>query len=220
MMIDTSFCPQCSQRIETERRREAVVVCANCGYVASAAEQKQSASSHQSFIFASVAFVAIVIGAMAQISAWDNYWLEVIPLEVKEMTGTSKPADLARMVDICLERHRYTCAEDGYSRLSKKDPAQLVKLGKLQMSRTHYKEAADSFRQFFSVGGKDLDASFQYARVLKQIGKVEEAGKYYRYIARAGTDSVMRAAAQDEIDKLHRKTHIISRGIASVPTTR
>ena len=88
------------------------------------------------------------------------------------------------------------------------------------MSRARYQDAAATFHKFFSAGGKDLDASFQYARALKQMGRLDEAGQYLRYVSRAGTDAVMRAAAQSEYDKLHNKYHTVTvnRGIASVPS--
>jgi tetratricopeptide (TPR) repeat protein len=216
MLMDIHVCPRCSQRIETERRRDSITICSSCGFVVSSAEKRQSVHSHQSFIFVGVALLIGFVAALAQISAWDYHWLEVIPLQVKELAGMSNKNDMERMAEICIERKRWSCAEEQYFHLSKKDPSQLLKLGKLQMSRLRYKDAAETFRRFFSGGGKDLDASFQYARALSQVGQLDEASKYYRFILRSRLDPIMRAAAQDGLDSIQRKKMTTTRGIASV----
>jgi len=224
MMLSYGFCPRCSQRIETERAREAVVVCAACGFVLSNSEHRLAANSHHKFITVGVAFCALLIGALVQISIWDSYWLEVIPLQIKGAMGASKDSDFEKMAQICLERKRMNCAEDAYAHLAKKDPKQLLRLAKFQISRSRYREAVVTYRNFFLLGGKDLDASFNYARALAQIGEYDEASKYFRYILSSHPDAVLQAAAQNGYEKAQRDRRNPSRapqrGIASVGSPR
>lgn len=217
----SSFCPRCSQTIEVERRREAVVVCGSCGFVLSNSEKKSALHSDQTFFKIGLALCALFVGLFIQISIWDGHALEVIPLQMKEIAGMSAVSDVERMAEICLERKRYACVESEYLRLAKKDPHQLLRLGKLQMDRLHYKEAAATYRRFFAEGGRDLKGAFLYAQALSQIGEVDEARKYYRSILHSKTDAITQAAALHSYEKLrHPEAMAPSRGIASVPMVR
>jgi len=217
MYQDYGFCPRCTQTIDQERRRDEVVVCGACGFVLSNTEKKSAKSSQASFFKIGVALCALLVGVFAQIIVWDGYAFEVIPLEMKELAGLSKTSDVERMATICLERKRYKCVESEYLRLAKKDPKQLLRLGKLQMTRLHYQDAASTYHRYFSTGGQDVEGRFAYAQALSQIGQVDEARKYYQSIMQSKADAITQAAAAHSYEKLKQPP---SRGIASVPVTR
>lgn len=210
MYQDYGFCPRCTQTIDQDRRGDDVVVCGACGFVISNAEKKSAKSSQVSFFKFGLLLCALFIGAFAQITVWDGHAFEVIPLEVKELAGLSKASDLERMAEICLERKRFKCVEVEYLRLAKKDPKQLLRLGKIQMTRLQYKDAASTYRRYFSSGGQDLEGRFAYAQALSQIGEIDEARKYYRSIMQSQTDAITQAAAAHSYEKLKP-----SRGLAS-----
>lgn len=219
MMVDPGVCPRCAQRIELERKREAVVVCSACGFVQSSSEHRLAETSHRKFVNVGVGLCLFFVAALVQISVWDNYCLEVIPLQIKEMTGMSQDKDFERMAQICLERKRLNCVETQYAHLSKKDPKQLLRLGKLQMSREHYQDAVKTYKNYFKGGQKDLEATYNFAKALGQVGQIEEARKHYLYILNSRPDAILHAAAQNAYEKLQKPA--ANRGIASIaPNSR
>lgn len=221
MYQDYGFCPRCTQSIDKERRLDEIVVCGACGFVLSNAEKKSAKSSQASFFKIGVALCVLFISVFVQICVWDGYAFEVIPLEIKELAGMSQMSDVERMAAICLERKRYKCVETEYLRLAKKDPKQLLRLGKLQMTRLQYKDAASTYHRYFSSGGQDLEGRFAYAQALSQIGEVDEARKYYRSIMLSQADAITQAAAAHSYEKLKEaKPVTASRGLASVPVVR
>src|SRR6202042_3366331 len=106
----------------------------------------------------------------------------------KDLIGSSSNEDLEQMASICLERKKLDCVERAYSRLGERDQTQLLRLGKFEMSRGHYNEAVNTYRTFFTKGGIDLEASYNFARALGQVGMVDEAAKYYDYVLGAKPD--------------------------------
>jgi tetratricopeptide (TPR) repeat protein len=70
------------------------------------------------------------------------------------------------------------------------------------MSRGHYQEAVNTYRTFFSKGGVDLEASYNFARALGQVGMVDEASKYFDYVLGAKPDVVQVTVVQNYVKLL------------------
>lgn len=199
MFAEFGSCPRCQFEISPERRQESVVVCDHCGFVISNSEQLFREKNEKRFITLAVGVGFLIIALFLQLCIWDSHFLEVIPLQAKDLIGASSNQDLERMAAICLERKKLDCVERAYSRLGERDQSQLLRLGKFEMSRGHYNEAVETYRQFFSKGGIDLEASYQFARALGQVGMVDEAAKYYDYVLGAKPDVLQVTVVQNYV---------------------
>lgn len=191
------FCPRCTQGISQERRLSAIVVCNSCGFVVSNSETKSHQATDRRFIAMTSALCLILAAAFAQVCVWDRHAWEIVPLKFRELIGSNSQKDLERMTEICLERQRVSCVEKSYQRLGEHDKDQLLKLAQFEMNHNRYRQAIDAYRSFFLKGGSDLKASYLFARALSQMGKKDEAAKYYDYILRARPDQLLQAAAVD-----------------------
>ncbi len=199
-------CPRCQQVISAARKQGGVVICDNCGFVLSSSEATAHEDSRKRFVHFVIGLSSVFFGFI-WVSMWDSYALEVIPLKIRELMGTSSLNDLQKMAHICLERHKVECAENAYMKMGDKDAKQLIVLGEFQMSKRRYTEAVNTYRVFFTKGGKDLKASYQFARALEETGKKDEAAKYYKYILSSRPDSLLQSATVHSYVKLLRAVH-------------
>jgi tetratricopeptide (TPR) repeat protein len=134
------------------------------------------------------AAVVIVLGFM-QVVSWGGHAIEVLPLQAARLIGLDSLAANEHLARICLDLKKYECVERSYKRLAfAGTPDGFLRLGKFQNSRLEYAAAAESFRQFFARGGRDLEASYGYARALGEIGRVDEASRYYDHVLAAKPD--------------------------------
>jgi tetratricopeptide (TPR) repeat protein len=106
------------------------------------------------------------------------------------------------LASICMERKKYDCVEQQYARLGQQNPQLMLRLGKFQMSRAHYNEAVNTYRTFFSKGGIDLEASYNFAKALGQVGQIDEAAKYYDYVLGAKPDVLQVTVIQNYVKLL------------------
>lgn len=199
MFAEFGSCPRCQNDISAERRQDSVVVCDHCGFVISTTEQQFREKGEKRFIAYALGVGFVLVAGFLQLCSWDTHFLEVIPLQAKELIGASSNEDLEQMAAICLDRKKLDCVERAYSKLGDRDQNQLLRLGKFQMSRAHYTEAANTYRTFFTKGGIDLEASYNFARALGQIGMVDEAAKYYDYVLGAKPDVLQVTVVQNYV---------------------
>lgn len=202
MTLEFGSCPRCQFDISPERRQESVIVCDHCGFVISPSEEFHREKGEKKFITLAFGIAFVLIAGFLQLTSWDTYSIEVIPLQVKGLIGASTNQDLERLAEICLDRKKLDCVESTYARLSERDQSQLIRLGKFEMSRGHYQEAVNTYRGFFSKGGVDLEASYNFARALGQVGMVDEASKYFDYVLGAKPDVVQVTVVQNYVKLL------------------
>ncbi len=202
MSLQFGTCPRCQQDISPERRASSVIVCDHCGFVISNSEDDYSDNTDKKFIRLALIIAFVLIAGFLQLATWDSHFAEVIPLQLKEIAGASSNDDLERMASICLERRKFDCVEKEYSKLGDRDLKNLLRLGKFQMSRAHYNEAVNTYRNFFAKGGVDLDGSYMFAKALGQVGMVDEAAKYYDYVLGAKPDVLQVTVVQSYVKLL------------------
>ncbi|MGZ6477810.1 MAG: tetratricopeptide repeat protein [Bdellovibrionales bacterium] len=129
---------------------------------------------------------ALLIAFLMYVGSWGSYSLEVIPLKVGQWTHMGSAADMERLAQIGLDLKKLDLVEHEYKMLAQQvDPKNYVRLGKFQLNRMEYKEAAETYRQYFLLGKRDWEARFDYARALGEIGKIDEASKNFEYVLRA-----------------------------------
>lgn len=201
-MMQFGSCPRCHMDIAEERRRSQLVVCDSCGFVLSTADAELRDAIDKKFSYVAIAIAILIVAGFMQVTSWDKHALTVIPLQIKSLLGGNSLSDMEKMAEICMDRRKFDCVEKQYSKIAEQDMQQLLRLGKFQMSRARYQEAAHTYRTFFSRNGIDLEGSYLYARALGQIGQVDEASKYYDYVLGAKPGVVQVTVVQNYVKLL------------------
>ena len=201
-MLQFGACPRCKLDISDERKKLKPVICNHCGFSHSGKEEMVKDLAEKQTIIIYSTFVAIALGSFMQLVNWDTHSLEVIPLKVKETIGMSSPSDSERMSEICMDLKKWDCVEINYGKVAASDVAKLPRLGNFQMKRARYNEAAQSYYGFFTKGGTDLEASYNYAKALAQLGRVDDATKYFEQVLAARPDVLQVTVVQNYVKLL------------------
>ncbi len=184
-MNQSHTCPRCQSLFSEERRLQKPPVCESCGFVASGLELKAGQALERRFLIVALGLSLVLVGGFMQVVSWGSYSLEAIPLTVGNWLHSNSTTQLERLVQISFELKKYDLTENVYTQLAAKDHTAFLRLGKFQMSRGKYSEAANSFRLYFSFNNEDLEAHYLYARALGETKQIDEAIKHYDYVLRA-----------------------------------
>lgn len=138
-----------------------------------------------SFMRIAFGFSAFLILGFMQVVSWGSHSLEIIPLQLGEWTGVNSMASREHMAVIALDAKKYDLVEHLYGEIATSSPEQYSRLGKFQMSRAKFKDAAISFGRFFAAKQENLEARYQYARALSETGQIDDGAKQFEYVLRA-----------------------------------
>lgn len=200
-MLEFGACPRCKQDISPERKSKNPVICDHCGYTVSQIEGAQAEVDKKSIQFM-IGIGVFAIACYVQILNWDSAWLQIIPLSVKETIGLSSNADIEAKAGICMELKKWECVEQQYVRAAQAQPALWERAGHFSMQRAKYNEAAQNYYKFFQSGGQNLEASYNYAKALAQLGQVDEAVKYFDQVLAARPDVLQVTVVQNYVKLL------------------
>lgn len=178
-------CPRCRQQISGERLRIHPVVCNSCGLVASDSQREVENTLESSSLKAIIVTSAVILLSFMQLANWGNYAIEVIPLKVGDWVGNNSVKSKERLAEIALDLNKHDLVERMYREIAKINPTQLTRLGKFQMSRAKYKEAAETFGAVVAINKKNLEARYDYARCLGESGKIDEAMAHYDFVLKS-----------------------------------
>jgi tetratricopeptide (TPR) repeat protein len=106
------------------------------------------------------------------------------------MVGSHGVADAEAKAEICMDLKKWDCVETEYLTIAQSNPPQYIRAGGFQMKRAKYNEAAQSYYKFFQSGGQGLEASYNYAKALAELGQVDEAVKYFDQVLAAKPDTL------------------------------
>lgn len=177
-------CPRCGNAFSEKHRIGQGLVC-DCGWTHSGhAEAREHNNLDQTSAIIILA-AGLLIGGIFHAVNWDTHFFSVIPLKVKQWTNTASIADYDRLALICEERHKHSCIEAAYTAIEKQDPRNLInlsRLGILQAKSERWHHAAKTFAKYFKLQGRDVEAAFEYAKVLTQLKKYTQAEHYYKYV--------------------------------------
>ncbi|MBK7842691.1 MAG: tetratricopeptide repeat protein [Bdellovibrionales bacterium] len=184
-------CQACGKTIPPERIFSTMIVC-SCGWTDSPQTESFEKERFRKTNFTIIGGAVLILAVFFHIVHWDNYSLAIIPLKIKELTGTASPKDHLNLIEICTSRHKYDCLKGAYKGLyrSNKDISLLAKLGQIEKSTGDLQSASDTLGDYAKLGGKDKAALASYAEVLNQTGRTEEALKIYKRIL-AGTPGTL-----------------------------
>ncbi len=201
-MLQFGACPRCKLDISPERKKQSPVICDHCGFSHYENEQLVKAATEKQIIILFSSFVVIALGSFMQLVNWDNHSLDIIPLKIKDTIGMTSPADADRTAEICMDLKKWDCVESNYSKVGNADATKLPRLGHFQMKRAKYNEAAQTYYKFFQNSGTDLEASYNYAKALSQLGKVDEATKYFDSVLAARPNVLQVTVVQNYVKLL------------------
>jgi len=187
-MMSFDTCPRCHLNISEERKRSASVVCDHCGFTVNQTMTASIEAGERKTIIIFGTAVSVMCLSFMLLMNWDRHSVEIIPLTLKGWIGATSPADTERLGEICMDLKKWDCVESSYSQAAHQDAALLPRLGSFQMKRAKYQNAAKTYYSFFQNGGEDLQASYNYARALAQLGEVDEAVKYFDFVLAAKPD--------------------------------
>lgn len=201
-MLEFGACPRCKMDISLERRKQTPVICDHCGYTGAPGPALVRKAAEKQTLIIYVSFVTIAVACFMQIMSWDSHWLDSIPVRMKGTIGLGSAADVERMAEICMDLKKWDCVESEYHKAGSIDSTKLSRLGHFQMKRAKYHDAAQSYYSFFSKGGSDLEASYNYAKALAQLGQADEATKYFEQVLAARPDVLQVTVVQNYVKLL------------------
>ena len=201
-MLEFGACPRCKQDVSGERRKKSPVICDHCGYTASPGRSiVMKAAERQTTIIYSAILVMFLAFAL-QVTTWDRHAGEIIPLKFKQLTGMASQSDVDRIGEICMDLKKYDCVESNYATAASNDWNKLAQLGHFQMRRGKFQDAAHTYYSYFQKGGQELEASYDYAKALAQLGQVDEATKYFDAVLAARPDTLQVTVVQNYVKLL------------------
>lgn len=205
-MLEFGACPQCKLDIAPERKALSPVVCNHCGHTISKdghnAQTEHTNQMEKTSIKIMVGISIFVSACYIQIQHWDTAWLKIIPLGVKETIGMQSPSDIETKAQICMDLKKYNCAEESYVKAGQHDFNLFQRAGDFQMKRGKWNEAAQSYYKFFQGGGNTLEAQYNYAKALAQLGQVDEATQYFDAVLAAKPDVLQITVVQNYVKLL------------------
>jgi len=202
-MFQFGACPRCQNELSSERLAFQPLVCNHCGFTANAIDTKVEQQFEKRFLKIGIV-VALFLGlGFVQAANWDQYALEIIPLKIKEITGTASTSDLSRIAEICVERFKHDCVESAYaSKGHKGDNEAFADLGKYQARRGKKQDALKSFTAYFKNGGQDLESAYQFAKVLGETGQTDASITYFESVLKAKPETLQITVMQNYVKML------------------
>lgn len=202
-MMQFGLCPRCQIEIPKERLEQSPLICPICGYSHSPTNMRVNDLLERRFIKTAIGVALALIVAFVQTATWDKYALEIIPLKLKQFTGLANQDDLQQIAKICLERKRHDCVETAYVSLAQSGENEFfAELGKYQARLGKLADAKTSFAQYFNHGGLDLEASYQFAKVLGQSGQVDQSASYFDHVLKSKPDTLQVTVTQNYVRML------------------
>ena len=200
-MLEFGACPQCKLDISEERKKITPFICNHCGFTSSNDEKVQNQVERKSII-AFVIVSILIVATHIQLANWDKHSLSIIPIAAKEVLGATSTQDWETKSEICMDLKKWDCVEAAYINVAKEQPEKWQRAGDFQMKRALYNNAAQSYYSFFQAGGQNLDVSYNYAKALAQLGKVDEAIQYFDQVLAAKPDVLQVTVIQNYVKLL------------------
>tara|TARA_Y100001935_G_C17304460_1_gene511355 strand:+ start:2104 stop:2754 length:651 start_codon:yes stop_codon:yes gene_type:complete len=166
------------------------MVCNHCGFTSTRTNDKVNRQVESQFLKISIGFSILIAASFVQVANWDSHFLGVIPLQIKSLTGSMNPSDYEKMGEICLERKKYDCVERSYQHTASQSLETRKRYADFLIKRDKIRPAAEQYRQYFVNGGVDLEATYNYAKVLAQLGQFEESTELFQQVIDAKPDTV------------------------------
>lgn len=200
-MLYHHSCERCHLPISEARLNNPPVVCDSCGHVVSRAENPQE-NLETSYLKAIVVLSIFIVMGFIQVATWGDHALTVVPLKVGEWLGWNSAEDQEKLAVIAVELKKYDLAERLYTERARADLSLAPRLGKFQMARARFQEAANTFRHHLRLYPDDLDSRYLFARSLGESGQIDEAIPQYEYLLKVKPSVVQVTLVQNYVKHL------------------
>ncbi|MCB0343082.1 MAG: hypothetical protein H6626_06465 [Pseudobdellovibrionaceae bacterium] len=182
-MLLPTLCPACNESLESAHQFGGTIVC-QCGWTQSEQRSRAETKSKKGVIAVVVAIAGLVLASLIHVAEWDHFSAEIVPLKMKQWTGSATKADLHRVVTICESRKKPQCVEKAFFQLSQKlveDKSILEKLAQIQVSNKNLVGATQTFEKYFKIKGRDIEMVHSYANVLATTGQVKRSEEFFKW---------------------------------------
>lgn len=179
------ICPVCSNKVHKEQFVGSVAHC-SCG--AAIAMDSNLVSKRDKASMSLIFMTILIIASVMHVVNWDTYALQIVPLKLKQLIGAASAHDLASIGEICDQRQKSNCVVDSYTNaytIDTKHIQGLVRVGELQVQAKEYRQGVITYTNYFKSGGKDLEARYNYARALAEIGDFKSSKKQFSFLLSA-----------------------------------
>ena len=205
MDLHNRTCPTCQKSISPKRCFGNTAIC-ECGWtkdLSSEAKKYEYNLNVTSVILVTVAtFISL---SFIHIVNWDNHFIAIIPLKTKQILGVADISQLKQIETICMERKKWNCVIDTYNNIYEQDPNQiesLHKLGRIYVSLDNNEAAVTTYQKYFEQGGADIDAHYEYAKSLGQVGKIKESTLQYQIILNSQSNTLQTTVTKSYVGML------------------
>lgn len=193
--MNSSFgaCPVCLSQIPEHRLSQGINACEACGWIESRNFHQVENNLQKRTIKAFGIVTALFVGAFIHAVNWDSYFFTIVPLKAKDVIGMASESDLNEIAEICRARKKHECVESTLTTLSVKyghNLNYLAELGKAYYLNKKFPESVAAYSQFFTKGGNDVNAGFQFAQSLSETGQVDDSIRYFRYVLDSKPDTL------------------------------
>lgn len=203
--MESLLCDKCHQLLDKDRRSDWVAVCSNCGHVNSQNSYKLKKEMSKGYALLMLSVTAIITLVFIQMAHWRQHSLTMIPIQVKTVLSVMTSMDYEKKAEICFDLHHYQCAADALKFVALNDPNNLEKLAgyaKSLVMNKDYEQASLIYKQYFEKGGDNLDATYEYAKVLVKLGYMGLASKYFNIVIDAKPDVFQVTVAKNYVRAL------------------
>ena len=183
-------CPRCHQVISETRSELKPLVCDVCGFTSSKSNEMVQREVESRFIKFAMGFSLVIAISFVQVVNWDGHFLSVIPLQIKSLMGSMNQSDFEQMSAICLERQKYDCVERNYGKAASYSLENRARFADFLLKRDKVRPAAEQYKIYFAEGGVDLEATYNYAKSLAQLGDFEQAAGLFQQVIEAKPETV------------------------------
>ena len=163
----TKSCPRCGKAAKKVGK---TFIC-DCGWSLSPSDDL----SQKQIIQVLVLIACLMGGVLFHLFQWGKHSWSVFFASGKEK------------VKICMDLKKYDCVEGAYGKLFQKteDLDYLEQLAELQFKRKKFAESGNSYKAYFSKGGKSYRGAYYYAHVLAKNRRIDDSIKYFDSILRS-----------------------------------
>lgn len=186
-MLVFGHCPRCNEPIPADRQAGTMIVC-QCGWSVSAhAEMKERKTSDRICLTILVTGL-LLIGAFIHAVNWDRHFFTIVPLKTAQLLNIASEETLLQIAKICEERAKPVCTAEAHYDLYQLNPNNIEALAaaaKIYAQTGQVQNALAIYEKYFSLKGKSLEAAYEYAKLLGEIGNVALSRKYFEHVLKA-----------------------------------
>lgn len=180
-----NFCSICTNEISQERLSQVVIICQSCGWSNSESEKNLTKKLGRTVAINLLIASVILVGIFIHNAHWGKHSFEVIPLKAIQLIGAANTEDLMRISQICEDVKKYTCIEEAYKEALYQDRENhtlMEQYADILVKTKQQEKAFKVYQIYFSKDGANLDAAYEYAKILGRKGQVEESARMFNLI--------------------------------------